>query len=123
MTGYIFIFFFFHSQNCLLRNYYDIFTNILKSGITFFGLIMSGESASESEKKVQQEKLSLEHLSKEERDAIRSQTNVSSVSKVGYISLYRYASRLEVFGLVLCSISAVAAGAVLPLMTVCSSSL
>lgn len=84
---------------------------------------MSGGSAPESEKEVQQEKLSLEHLSKEERDVIRSQTNVSSSSKVGYISLYRYASRLEVFGLVICSISAVVAGAVLPLMTVCSSSL
>lgn len=61
--------------------------------------------------------------SDEEQRRIRSQTNVSTLTKFGYGTLYRYASTVEIAGLVLCALCAMGAGVVTPLMTVGYTSL
>jgi hypothetical protein len=60
--------------------------------------------------------------SNEERQRIECQTRMETQARFGYWSLYRYASSVEIAGMVLCTISAIGAGVVTPLMTVCSPS-
>jgi hypothetical protein len=57
-------------------------------------------------------------ISDEEQRHIGSQTSVNSHTKFGYGTLYRYASTVEIAGLVLCALCAMGAGVVTPLMTV-----
>ena len=57
-------------------------------------------------------------FSDEEQRRIGSQTSVGILAKFGYGTLYRYASTVEIAGLVLCALCAMGAGVVTPLMTV-----
>jgi hypothetical protein len=56
--------------------------------------------------------------SNEERQRIECQTRIETQAQFGYWSLYRDASSVEIAGMVLCTISAIGAGVVTPLMTV-----
>ncbi|OKO97259.1 Leptomycin B resistance protein pmd1 [Penicillium subrubescens] len=55
--------------------------------------------------------------SNEERQRIECQTRMETQDRFGYWSLYRYAGSVEIAGMVLCTISAIGAGVVTPLMT------
>ena len=55
-----------------------------------------------------------------EREVLEGQLRETTVS-VGYSSLYRYASGRDIVIIAVCSLCAVVAGAVLPLMTVWNS--
>ncbi|KAJ5377590.1 uncharacterized protein N7496_004999 [Penicillium cataractarum] len=56
--------------------------------------------------------------SDEERQRIESQTRMVTQAKFGYLCLYRYASASEVAAMILCSLCAVGAGVVMPLMSI-----
>jgi len=56
-------------------------------------------------------------LDENEKAIIEDQLHIPEV-KVGYFSLYRYANKKEIAIMLVSSIAAIAAGAVLPLMTV-----
>jgi ATP-binding cassette subfamily B (MDR/TAP) protein 1 len=56
--------------------------------------------------------------SDEERQRIEAQTRMLTQGQFAYWSLYRYASTFEVAAMVLCTICAIGAGVVTPLMTV-----
>ncbi len=73
----------------------------------------------ESKKDVDsREKEPFQNLSDHERGIISEQLIVPEV-KVTYRALYRYATTRDILILSSCSVCAIAAGAVLPLMTVC----
>ncbi|KZF22582.1 P-loop containing nucleoside triphosphate hydrolase protein [Xylona heveae TC161] len=57
------------------------------------------------------------HLSEDERRIIRRQLDIPSV-KVTFTTLFRYATKLDIFIMAVSALCAIAAGAVLPLMTV-----
>lgn len=57
------------------------------------------------------------HLPDHERTILKRQTDVPEV-KVNYLTLYRYATKIDIVILVVSAISAIAAGAAMPLMTV-----
>lgn len=57
------------------------------------------------------------HLPDHERAILKRQIDVPEV-KIGYFSLYRYATKMDLTILVIASICAIAAGAAMPLMTV-----
>lgn len=57
------------------------------------------------------------HLPEHERAILKRQTDVPEVN-VSYITLYRYATKMDILILVVSAISAIAAGAAMPLMTV-----
>ena len=56
-------------------------------------------------------------LNEDEKAIIKDQLHIPEV-KVGYFLLYRYANKKEIAIMLVSSIAAIAAGAVLPLMTV-----
>ena len=56
-------------------------------------------------------------LSSEEKEIIERQT-ASPQLKIGYFSLFRYANKKEALIMVVATIASIAAGAVMPLMTV-----
>ena len=56
-------------------------------------------------------------LTEQEKEIIQRQTTAPTLT-VGYFSLFRYASRKDTFIMVLALIASIAAGAVMPLMTV-----
>jgi hypothetical protein len=73
---------------------------------------------SPSTKSVEVEKAdSLQQCPDLEREVLEQQLKVSTV-EVGYASLYRYATGKDIFVIIASSLSSIAAGAVLPLMTV-----
>jgi ATP-binding cassette subfamily B (MDR/TAP) protein 1 len=57
------------------------------------------------------------HLPEEERAVLKRQIDVPEV-KVGYFSLYRYATKIDILILIISTICTIAAGAAMPLMTV-----
>jgi len=57
------------------------------------------------------------HLPEHERAILKRQTDVPEV-KVGYFTLYRYATKMDILILIVSATSAIAAGAAMPLMTV-----
>lgn len=59
------------------------------------------------------------HLPSRERDVIKRQLDIPSV-KVTYRTLYRYATRNDLIIVAISALCAIAGGAVMPLMTVCS---
>jgi ATP-binding cassette subfamily B (MDR/TAP) protein 1 len=59
----------------------------------------------------------LEHLSRNEKDILERQLSMPPV-KVSYTMLYRYATKTDIFILIVSAICAIASGAVMPLMTV-----
>ena len=61
--------------------------------------------------------VALEHLPPHEREIIKRQLDVPDV-KVGYLTLFRYATGKDLFVLAAASLCAVAGGVVMPLMTV-----
>jgi len=62
----------------------------------------------------------LNHLSDNERRIIERELSVPSI-KVTYSMLFRYATRVDILILVIGTVCAAASGAVMPLMTVCTS--
>jgi hypothetical protein len=62
----------------------------------------------------------LEHLSSHERDILESQLSIPAV-EISYTMLYRCATKIDIFILVISAICAIAGGAIMPLMTVCAS--
>jgi hypothetical protein len=67
--------------------------------------------------KVNEDDDPFKHLPDHERTILKQQTDVTEV-KVNYITLYRYATKMDILILVISAISAIAAGAAMPLMTV-----
>jgi ATP-binding cassette subfamily B (MDR/TAP) protein 1 len=63
-------------------------------------------------------KLPMAGLSEQEREIIERQIEAPKLD-VGYFALFRYASRNEFIIMVIAVIASIAAGAVMPLMTVC----
>lgn len=61
----------------------------------------------------------LDHLSANERDILDRQLTVPPI-KVPYTMLYRYASKTDIFIIIVSAVCAIASGAVMPLMTVCT---
>lgn len=61
----------------------------------------------------------LDHLSSNERDILERQLSMPPV-EVSYTMLYRYATKTDTFMLIVSAICAIASGAVMPLMTVCT---
>jgi ATP-binding cassette subfamily B (MDR/TAP) protein 1 len=59
-------------------------------------------------------------LSEQEKEIIERQIEAPKLD-VGYFALFRYASRNEFIIMVIAVIASIAAGAVMPLMTVCLS--
>jgi ATP-binding cassette subfamily B (MDR/TAP) protein 1 len=57
------------------------------------------------------------HLPEHEKTILKRQTEVPEV-KVGYLTLYRYATKMDIVILVVSAFCAIAAGAAMPLMTV-----
>jgi len=57
------------------------------------------------------------HLPEHEKTILKLQTEVPEV-KVNYLTLYRYATKMDIVILMVSAISAIAAGAAMPLMTV-----
>jgi ATP-binding cassette subfamily B (MDR/TAP) protein 1 len=57
------------------------------------------------------------HLSEQEKEIIERQIDAPKLT-VGYFSLFRYANKMEFFIMVIAFIASIAAGAVMPLMTV-----
>lgn len=62
----------------------------------------------------------LEHLSSHERDILESQLSMPPI-EMSYTMLYRYATKIDIFILVISATCAIASGAIMPLMTVCAS--
>jgi hypothetical protein len=60
-------------------------------------------------------------LSEQEREIIERQIDAPKLT-VGYFALFRYASKNEFIIMVIAVIASIAAGAVMPLMTVCTIS-
>lgn len=69
------------------------------------------------EKESEKTRNSAQLLNEDEKAIIEDQLHIPEV-KVGYFSLYRYANKKEIAIMLVSSIAAIAAGAVLPLMTV-----
>ena len=63
---------------------------------------------------------SLESLSSHEREILERQLSMPRI-EVSYTMLYRYANKNDSFILVVGAICALASGAIMPLMTVCTS--
>jgi hypothetical protein len=63
---------------------------------------------------------SLENLSSHERDILERQLSMPRI-EASYTMLYRYATKNDIFILVVSTICALASGAITPLMTVCAS--
>ena len=61
------------------------------------------------------------HLPPHEREIVRKQLEIPS-TKVGYFTLYRYATRWDLIIVFISCFGAIAGGAVMPLMTVCVQS-
>lgn len=59
------------------------------------------------------------HLAPHERQILKKQLDVDETN-VSFFGLYRYASRMDILVLVVSAICAIAAGAALPLFTVCA---
>lgn len=78
----------------------------------------SDPKATKSESEEQKLDAELAHLPQSERDVLKEQLLIEN-TKVTYFTLYRYATRNDIIALVVCSIAALAAGAALPLFTVC----
>jgi ATP-binding cassette, subfamily B (MDR/TAP), member 1 len=57
------------------------------------------------------------HLPEHERVILKRQVDVPEV-KIGYFTLYRYATKIDVLILIIAGISAIGGGAAMPLMTV-----
>jgi len=57
------------------------------------------------------------HLPEHERDILKKQLDVPDL-KIGYLTLYRYATRWDIILLAVSAITGIAAGAAMPLMTV-----
>lgn len=57
------------------------------------------------------------HLPEHERAILKRQVDVPDV-KVGYFTLYRYATKMDILILIIAGICAIAGGAAMPLMTV-----
>ena len=70
-----------------------------------------------NEKDSEKTRNSAQLLNEDEKAIIEDQLHIPEV-KVGYFSLYRYANKKEIAIMLVSSIAAIAAGAVLPLMTV-----
>jgi hypothetical protein len=60
-----------------------------------------------------------DHLSSDERNILQHQLSMPSV-KVSYTMLYRYATKTDIFILIVSAICAIVSGATMPLMTVCT---
>jgi ATP-binding cassette subfamily B (MDR/TAP) protein 1 len=65
------------------------------------------------------EDVDLSHLPEHEQAIIKKQIEVTSV-QVNFITLYRYATRTDLIIIAVSTLCAIAGGAALPLMTVCS---
>jgi ATP-binding cassette, subfamily B (MDR/TAP), member 1 len=65
----------------------------------------------------QQEDDPFKHLPDHEREILKRQVDEPEV-KVGFFTLYRYTTRLDILILIVSSITTIAAGAAMPLMTV-----
>lgn len=63
-------------------------------------------------------KAPLSNLSEQEREIIERQTDAPKLT-VSYFALFRYASKNEVLIMAVALVASIAAGAVMPLMTVC----
>lgn len=62
------------------------------------------------------------HLQEHEKEVLKRQLDAPSV-KVSFFTLYRYASRKDILIILVSAICAIAAGAALPLFTVCMTCL
>ena len=78
--------------------------------------------AMDGEQKEKSEEEAFVHLLEHEATILKRQLDIPPV-KVGYTSLYRYATRNDIFIMIVSGICAVAAGVALPLMTIVFGSL
>jgi ATP-binding cassette subfamily B (MDR/TAP) protein 1 len=78
---------------------------------------LSPASSSVDEKHGEEVKAPMAGLSEQEREIIERQIDAPKLT-VGYFALFRYASKAELGIMVVAVIASIAAGAVMPLMTV-----
>jgi ATP-binding cassette subfamily B (MDR/TAP) protein 1 len=83
---------------------------------------LSPASSSVDEKHAEEAKAPMAGLSDREREIIERQIDAPKLT-VGYFALFRYASKAELGIMVIAIIASIAAGAVMPLMTVCTDEL
>jgi ATP-binding cassette subfamily B (MDR/TAP) protein 1 len=80
-----------------------------------------GSSSSNNALSVNEVDALLAHLPEEEKQILKTQLDEQKVN-ISYFGLWRYATRMDLFILVVSFLCAIAAGAALPLFTVCITS-